>query len=191
MREGRARYLSGSGLDSITAQQGRRSLIKSIQRGTISITGAATNTATIVSVDMNNSVLRFLNQSYNNTAGNTNTVLGRLTFTNSTTITATLDTADGGDLAKFSFEVLEYNPGVIKSIQRDVITVSSAGVAKTITAVDTTKSVVDWLGITDSAASPTAGSQDGYVVLTNSTTVTGFQGFSNSGICGFQVVEFF
>jgi hypothetical protein len=61
------------------------------QRGTIAIGAAASsNTATISSVTTSRSQVIHTGQSYNNTTG-IDSSLGRLTLTNSTTITATRD----------------------------------------------------------------------------------------------------
>ena len=70
----------------------------------------------------------------------------------------------------------------IKSIQRGVIVVPSPGVA-TITAVDTTKSVLTHLGM-----DVTAGIGPGLLVLTNSTTITATAS-GTSGSISWQLVE--
>lgn len=78
----------------------------------------------------------------------------------------------------------------VKSIQRGLIAsfVSGNGSA-TISAVNTAKCQVFNLGWTDASAN---GTNAGYVVLTNSTTVTATNGgASGVGAVSFQVVEFY
>ena len=79
--------------------------IKSIQRGTIAITSASSNTATITSVDTAKTELRLLGYSVNNTG--TQQHVPRITLTNATTVTATRDTS-AGDTTTVSFELTEY-----------------------------------------------------------------------------------
>lgn len=82
--------------------------IKSIQRGIISSVGtAATNTATISSVDVNKCELRYLGYLSNN-SGAYETVFGSLlSLTNSTTITASFRNPNGYS-ASISWELTEY-----------------------------------------------------------------------------------
>lgn len=84
--------------------------------------------------------------------------------------------------------------GGVKSVQRGVISLTpSAGLGTgtaTITAVDTTKSVVMWLGQRHTAND--YGNINSRVELTNSTTVTAY--VSAAGALteiGWQVVEFY
>lgn len=63
--------------------------IKSIQRGVISITGAASATATVTSVNTAKTELRFLGTSYGSGTMSPDQALAYLSLTNSTTITAT------------------------------------------------------------------------------------------------------
>lgn len=78
--------------------------IKSIQYGTISVTGAGTtNTATVTAVNTAKSVLSNLG-STENVASETL----RLALTNSTTITATRDSAASAGTSTVSFCLTEY-----------------------------------------------------------------------------------
>ena len=165
--------------------------VKSVQRGTISIAGAATsNTATITGVSLTNSVLRYLGTEDQSGDTTPNKVACRIAFTNATTITATVNTAGAGPRV-VSFEVIEYNTGVIKSIQRGTVTTTAnnTGTA-TISAVTTTKSTLDFLGFTTTYSGGTiAGHALADVILTNATTVTANGLGSLDRTVGYQVVE--
>lgn len=165
------------------------SLIKSIQRGTIAVTTPSlSNTATITAVNMDRSRLRYL--SLKTTGGGANAPT-RLTLTNATTITANRS-AEGGQDSTVSFEVTEYQPGVLKSVQRGTITLGPAANSNTatITAVNMAKTELNWLGLeTDDA---TGSDQFSEVVLTNATTITATR-ITSTGttIISYEVVEWF
>lgn len=161
--------------------------VKSIQRGTITITGATSNTATISTVDPANSRLRHLGQTYDTSSVRADRARVRLALTNATTITATVNTSPGAEAVTVSYEILELYPGAIKSVQRG--TISGAATA-TIAEVNTAKSELDFLGYTTAAI-------DGDMVytvkqvLTNGTTVTQTEGVAQTNVGGYQVVEWF
>lgn len=83
-------------------------------------------------------------------------------------------------------------PGSIKSIQSGIIaiTASNTSATATVSAVNTSKSVLYTLGAGGTSAS--AGDVAGYLTLTNSTTVTGFRS-STGGSCAisWQLVEYY
>ena len=79
--------------------------IKSIQRGTISITSATSATATITAVDTAKTELRWQGYTVNNTG--THQHVPRITLTNTTTITATRDSSVA-DTTIVGFEITEY-----------------------------------------------------------------------------------
>lgn len=83
--------------------------IKSIQRGTITLTSAASATATITSVDTSKSELRFLGETMNAAASTSAlaTNMARLALTNSTTITATRVSV-AADTTIVSWELTEW-----------------------------------------------------------------------------------
>lgn len=165
------------------------SLIRSVQRGEIVIAGSsASNTATITAVNMNNSLLRFLGCTPGG-AELPDASFARLAFTNATTITATRDDVGGGDNLTVAYEVVEYVPGVIKSIQRGTITAVAGSATASITAVNTAKSHVDSLGYetnnggTDNTWLPRLDLQDSTTVRVRATAV--------DALIGYQVVEWF
>lgn len=85
--------------------------IKSVQRGTISLTGNnLTATATVSAVDVTKSQLAMLGLSTNSGSANVNSEsFTRLSLTNSTTITATRGTAVYGIQTTVSWELTEFN----------------------------------------------------------------------------------
>jgi hypothetical protein len=179
------------GAPTLIGARRRGTSIKLIQRGTIAIAAAGTTgTATITAVRPEHSVLKYLG--YSN-SGDAATILEdncRLTFTNSTTITATHNTA-GNDIVA-SFEVVEYWPGVIRSIQRGTITIvnAAATATATITAVVMLRSSLDDLGYTFTTATTSGIDSRARFVLTNETTLTATRiGLDQGVVLSFQVVE--
>lgn len=84
------------------------SKIKSIQRGTISMTGSATSgTATITSVDTTKSELRFMGSSNTDTITDT-TAISRVVLTNATTVTANRSGTSPTGTTVVGFEVTEW-----------------------------------------------------------------------------------
>ena len=89
-------------------------------------------------------------------------------------------------------------PGGIKSIQRGVISGAAPfnGTTSTLgTSVDTSKSVITFLGANTVVSAGTGGISDGRVVLTNGTTVTGYAFTTATGTytlsIGYQVTEYY
>ena len=92
--------------------------------------------------------------------------------------------------------------GKIKSIQRGIITIgtSSSSSSVTITAVDTSKSVLHYLGQSTSSYNSGYGtfgsgsSVDAYLSLTNSTTITASRVVSSANYTqyiSYQIVEYY
>lgn len=161
--------------------------IKSIQRGTITLTGVASNTATITSVDTANSLLRWLGESSNDAGVNTTErSYVKLDLTNATTVTATRTSATSNSVV--SFEVVEYYPGTLKSVQRG--TCAGAGGTATITAVDTTKATLEVIGHVGDATNFAGTVSVTRIALTNATTVTSTGG-SAAVVLSFQVAEYY
>lgn len=168
-------------------------VIKSIQRGTINLGASASGTATITAVDVNNSIARYLGNTYGtDLATTTSAGLHLVTLTNATTVTATRVNAGPGT-SIVSYEVVEYYPGQIKRVQRG--TMSLAGVTSntaTITAVDTTKAQLELLGTDTNEANGFPGQYMANIVLTNATTITATKGIATSTVTvSYQVTEFY
>jgi len=84
-------------------------------------------------------------------------------------------------------------PTVIKSIQRGVITIANASATQTatITAVDTTRSALKFLGRSYAGDTKYAYDTSCYLVLTNSTTVTATrQGTTTALYVSYEVTEY-
>jgi hypothetical protein len=158
--------------------------VTSVQRNTITIaSGATTNTATLSpAVDPDRCRLKILGRSAP-TADAATAAAVRLTFTNGTTITATVNATGSGDRI-VAFEVIEYATGAIRSIQRGTAT----GATQAISAVVPAKTEVDYLGFTTNAASPGMGEAFARVRLQDATTVA-VDGAAATRTVGFQVVE--
>lgn len=158
---------------------------KSVQRSTILVHTTASATATISAVDTTQARLRKLGQNADvvDTGAKTSTIL---TKTNSTTITAAVTTGSGDNITT-SFEIEEYNTGYVQSIQSGTIT-AAAGTA-TVTAVTTTRSLLDHLGQSDASATFRSDAQT-YLVLTNSTTITMTFTSNQTQVGGYQLTQF-
>lgn len=184
-------FIGPQGMSGMVSLWGASSLVQSIQRGSITIAAAnASNTATITSVDITRSRLRILGYSNNNAVAAPASSSIRLALTNATTVTATRITTGASD-AVVDYEIIEYLPGVVRSIQRGIITLLSAtSVTATVTSVNTAKTELDFLGCTVTANVDTCFAR---LSLTNATTVTANRssGAANETVVGYQVVEWF
>lgn len=176
--------------------------IKSIQRGTISLSAVASAIGTVTAVNTSFSELFWLGSDVDSSAVDTNSSKGKLVLTNSTQITYSRQSTTG--LTVVSYELVEYYPSplalsgipvarYIRSVQRGTITISngaSTGTA-TITAVTMLKARLRFLG---NDADPTAnGFQEGAVkiVLTNTTTITASRtNTTGTLIISFEITEF-
>jgi hypothetical protein len=183
--------LTGSPLSSALARWTQPSGVKSVQRNTITITGATSNTATITSVDVSNARLRWLSETISNTADTGIKSLVRLALTNATTVTATVNTSPGADSTIVSFEVIEYFPGVIKSVQRGTIALAAvAGNTASINPVNTAKTELDFLGVNIDGSVNLVNTVR--LVLTSATVVTATMGTAEGNTTvGYQVVEWY
>lgn len=186
--------LGGAGMVGLW---GASSLV-SVQHGTISTT-AASATATISAVNTANSLLLFNGQDNPYASGNTvYDAFVAYTLTNSTTVTQTRSHTDGSALTG-AFCVVEFAPGVVRSVQYGTVSLAT-GVSNTasITSVNTSKSIISYLGQTTNDFNSGSYWNTQYnscrAVLTNATTVTATRR-SDAGFGGptvyFVVVEFF
>lgn len=168
----------------------RASLVKSIQRGTITVSAATSNTATITSVSTANTRLKLLGNTADQNDQDMTRAFCRLALTNATTVTASKGSATGANIV--SWEAVEYWPGVLKSIQRGTIVFTNGGTntpTATITAVTTSKAEIDDLGV-EQGNNGTNTNIFANLVLTNTTTVTATRNApSSTPTRGFQVVE--
>lgn len=187
--------VTGAGETARVSQWGQRSLVKSIQRGTVAIAAPATsNTATITAVVTGNTRLVFLGCSSTGTTTTATDMQASITLTNSTTITATR-TAGTTLNVTVRFEVIEYWPGVVRTVQRGTVTATAAtsGTATLATTLQSTaRATLDLLGFQFNFSDFEA--EDGFceVALTNTTTVTLTRIATNGNLtAGYQVCEFY
>lgn len=167
------------------------SYVKSIQRGAINLNSVTSATATITAVSVADAMILWGGQYEQSAASSPEDYASRVELTNATTVTAYRNTGAGGT-NNIYFEVIEFYPGVVRSIQLGTGSTSATttGTA-TITAVDTTKTWLSYLGFTSPYNVPSGpGLTNGSVNLTNLTTVT----FNGQGAIdrtwGFCAVEF-
>lgn len=86
----------------------------------------------------------------------------------------------------------QFAPNSIKSIQRGVISITNGNTSNTatITSVDTTKSLLNYLG--GNASSGNASDAAARIVLTDATTITANRtGSNNSASFGYEIVEYY
>jgi hypothetical protein len=189
------RYLmSGTALSSRIAQWRQRGLIVSIQRGSISLNNLTSATATITAVNLANAILVFGGVQAAAGSGDQSVAACKIVLTNATTVTATVTTANA-NTRNVEYQVIEFVPGVIKSIQAGTITVSGAATSNTatVTAVDTAKSILLPLGMTTTYVGAMSDASINHrMSLTNATTVTMFNGTgSDDRIGSYMLVELF
>ena len=184
-------FIGPAGMGGMVSLWGASSLIRSVQSGAITLTDALSSaTATVTAVDLPNSRLRFLGQTNDDYTSLPSQGLAKIVLTNATTITANvISNQNAGKLHVVNWELVEYAPGVIKSVQRGTIT--NAAESATITAVDTAKTSTDYLGNTDTGGG-LAMSCMTRLILTNATTVTVSSVIpSNTQLTSYQAVEWF
>ena len=142
----RQRNLLGpQGMGGMVSLWGASSLIKSIQTATATFgVSSSSATATIAQVDTSSTLL--LPNGFNSGGSDwvTNEVWPTITLTNSTTVTANKYTASASRLQNVSCSVVEFMPGIIKSIQYVQWTYvgTTSGDTQAITAVNQNKSAI-------------------------------------------------
>ena len=163
------------------------SLIRSVQYGSITVANTeTTQTATITAVDVTRASLVFLGCS-NNAGGAPNGQV-HLALTNSTTVTATRGASSVSTTVAFC--VIEYQPQVIRRVQRGTIAITAGNTTNTaaITSVNTAKSVLSWLGQSLATGDLTDGSAR--LTLTSATVVTATREVNtNEMTVAYQVLE--
>ena len=167
----RQRNLLGpQGMGGMVSLWGASSAVKQIQYGTI--TGSSS--ATISSVVVENSIVLWLGNDTNDNAATTSGFTSCI-LSNSTTVSQAATAA--GNVGGFC--VLEFLPGMVKSAGSGTIAVSGVGSATaTITSVNTSKTILTFLGQTTNDGTPSA--QWCRLALTNSTTITASRTFASN-----------
>ena len=180
-------------------QSGQTKLFKSVQSGEITIGSASTsNTATLsTAVNTSNSLVLYQGM---RTAGTSNTPdkqYARLDLTDGSTVTAYTNTADGSNTRIVRYAVVEFYPGIVKSIQKGTNTIAAGSTSQTTTvsSVTTANSFVAWNGATTNNTDATYARDlecnTAIAVLTNSTTLTFSRQFSRGDlVTAYTLVEF-
>lgn len=143
-----------------------------VEYGTIVLSSVQTsNTATISSVDTTRATVMFLGAS--NDDGNPprlNTEVPRLALTNATTVTATRNLANAVTLT-VGFVVVSFTAPTQLQTGSIVIASGAATNTATITSVDTTRTILFWLG-QETSETALGTSAFARIALTNATTIT-------------------
>ncbi len=181
--------LTGSALSSRVAQWTQRGVVRSIQSGSILLSGVTSNTASVTAVVPENCILLYGGSQYGTVDTLSSGFCVRLTLTNSTTITATRQSSS--NVAAVSYVLIELVPGVIRSTQSGTVALNSVtSNTATVTAVVTAKSSLFYLGTSTDDTSGAGATFDVEIALTNSTTITATRA-SNSGstVVSYLLVE--
>lgn len=163
----------GSGVFNFVVIDPTSSLVTGVQAGTIAITAATSNTATITSVDTTLSAVFFLGAKTTGTAFPTTNA--GVTLTNATTVTALVNTSPGALTTTVSYVVVTFATAAIQSIQQFVTTSTAASTTDTatITSVTTGNSFLVFGNFTSSAGGNGGPAKFAFWrTLTNGTTVT-------------------
>jgi len=198
-------FIGPAGMGGMVSLWGASSLIQSVQYGSVLISGAADTT--INAVNTANAVLYRMGCSSDGTTINEQymSAFSVVTLTNSTTVHGAVVVGDYGVQNVQAFCVVEYVPGVVKSIQSGQLTQTGTGFPNvtsstaTITAVVVGKSQLFFNGAMNNFPGTGVGLSDyeaaeGRITLTNSTTVTGTSVSPQTGYSKYfryVVVEFY
>ena len=183
----------------------RASIIKSVQTGAFTILDSGTtSTITITSVNTGSAITILQGRDDSNggtvcTDSSVNWAV-RLELTNPTTLTWTRGgTASIGTHSTGVYEVVEFYPSVVKSLQRGTISIASASTSNsvTISSVITTKSMMPWQGFENDCNTSWSNEtpRNAFIrsILTNATTITATRYTTSSCaavIVPYEVLEF-
>ena len=197
----RPRNLLGpSGMGGMVSLWGASSLIKSVQRGTCSLGNASSvGNVTVTAVDMANSIVLYNGWYHNITNGNRpRDSWSRVYLQSATNVRGIMDLNGSFVDGALPFVLVEFMPGVIKSIQRFISTVSAGtgSVNVAITEVNYAKSFVNFQGFQYSGTE-TYNTTDPknwltYATMTSAVNVqVARPGTSNDVSVSYEVVELF
>jgi hypothetical protein len=180
------------GLEGVAAQiSNPRPMIKSVQRGSITVASASlTNTATITSVDTNNSFVQHLG-SYNGGVCDDAIGFAYFTLTNATTVTATRGAQDGTNYAVPYYQVVEMWPGSFKSRQTGTGTYDTSPKNITVSAVDLNKAYISFGGFTNGSSGTTCSYMHIGLTLTSTTNLQASSGAQNNQVFSYTILESF
>lgn len=181
------------GSSGVIAKWGASSLVESVQFGSTSVTGSNTTAdTTITAVDYNRSFILGLG-GHNGGVDNWG-LRPNIQLLNATTVRATRGYQDGTNSGTIYWVVVQWIPGVVKSIQYTNLDFSAiSNPTATITSVNTAKTFVSRRGEYYTNLPGTASYvPDSGIFLLNATTVQGQTGGAGGGHNGYAtVIEFF
>ena len=199
-------FIGPAGMGGLVSLWGQSSLIRSMQYGSVSFLAANAPTATITAVDVANSVVLRLGYSSDGTTVNPqySAFASTVVLTNSTTVTGNLSVGSYGVNNVESFVVIEFAPGIVRSIQVGTFSITGTGYPNittgtaTVTAVNVAKAMLLHGGSIYNYPGSGAGwsdyeAQPGRITLTNSTTITGTGLAANTYVLTpkFTLLEFY
>jgi len=181
-------FVGPAAMGGMVGLWGANSLIKSVQRGTLGLGGASSASVTVSAVAPENSVLRYLGSTSDFAGANASAASARIELASATSITAY---NPGGTTVYVTWELLEYLPGIVKSVQRGTLADAATGAAAvTINAVNLAKTALHFLGFTTNVADTRTNPR---MSMNDATTVVIWVGGAGVGTnnCGYQVVEYY
>jgi hypothetical protein len=185
-------FIGPQGMGGTVALWGASSLIKSIQR--VSITSVS---VTITAVDLANTILVWggVTGSYTASASG-NETNKRVFLSNSTTLALAAGATSGSVVSQIT--IVEFMPGVVKSIQQGTTTIAISALTGTtaVTPVNVSKSCLFHLGFESSAGSGVAlaYSFTNLTINSNGDTITATLGAaynSAANVTSFILLEYF
>lgn len=181
------------GSSGVIAQWGGSSLVESVQFGSTNVTGSNTTAdTTITAVDYNRSFI--LGIGGNNNGVDNWGLRPNIQLFNATTVRASRGYQDGTNSGSIYWVVVQWRPGVVKSIQYATLDFSAiSNPTATITSVNTAKTFVSRRGETFTNLPGTSSYiPDSSITLSNATTLQGQSGGGGGGHQGYAtVIEFF
>lgn len=165
-------------------------VIQSVQARSVTLaTSATSNTDTITSVTTGNTMLLWNGGVHASTA--VASTYHNITLTNSTTVTLTR-TGSSTSSRTIKYTVLEFVSGVLNSAQRGTVAFgATSSKDTTISSVNTSYAVANWLGSLASASATTAGEILTSAKLFDATTIRTQRGAAtNDATVSWEAIEF-
>lgn len=192
-------FIGPAGMGGMVGLWGASSLIKSRQSGYVTLGVSSVGNTTINAVDMANSIVLYNGWYHNITSGTRpRDSWCRIFLQSATNVRGSMDTAGSGVDGVLYFTVIEFMPGIVKSIQRIAIgvTASSASGTAAITEVNLAKTFITWDGFeytgTEAYNATDPRNWLSYASINSTTQVGLFRPSTSFVITSYnQVVEFF
>lgn len=165
--------------------------IQSLQSGTVTLTAATSNTATLSSVTTANAVPFYTGHTTTNAGANPAVVEGYVQVTSATQLTGTRNTGTAN--MTLYYTVLEFKSGVLNSaIQQFTATIPSGSASATpaITSVNTSYTMLSWCNWTASSTSWASQEPGVRLSASNQLTVTRTANSATTCTVAGSVVEF-